>query len=459
VPTTPYSRRILFGILLPIVFAAAVAAILQTGAAADLSAGMHFALPLLAGVIAALPVYRWIRAPIRQLGEEARGLLQAEISSSNDEIASLRRSLTELSQRADRQVEALEAEREHLLAIVSSMSEGVLVVDREGRAVIVNPRWSELFGLPANMEGATPIELTRQTRLEQLVKRTLETGVGDQEEIDLDLPRARTIIVTSSALSDRSGAVMVARDITEFLRLAEIRRDFVANVSHELKTPLSAIRGLAETLKDGALSDPDAGEQFVDRILQQCKRLGAILSDLLTLSRLEHPDAPSRLVPIDVPKVAREAAEILAATAKKRGIALSVHLQEIRPLSGNHDAIERLVLNLLENAIKYNRKGGSVDLRVGQNGDEIVLEVADTGIGIPSESVDRLFERFYRVDKGRSRQEGGTGLGLAIVKHATNLHDGRIEVESQLGRGTTFRVFLPSAPAPHLEKKSLEPAP
>lgn len=344
---------------------------------------------------------------------------------------------------AQEQTETLDRDNQRLHSIISSIPEAVLVVDQAGKATVVNPQWEDLFGIPESMGGTPSIAPEQQAHVAQLVRRTLDTGTSGKEELNVIHPEPKTIIAASSTLDDGSGAVIVARDISEFLRLAEIRRDFVANVSHELKTPLSAIRGLAETLQDGALDDSEVAQPFVGRILSQCGRLEALLADLLTLSRLEHPLAGIELRSIDLATVLREAVEMLGARAKNRSIDIGLEIPPVCVINGDPDALDRLVLNLLENAIKYNQAGGRVDARLAQRGNEVVLEVTDTGIGIPANSIDRLFERFYRVDKGRSRAEGGTGLGLAIVKHAAILHGGRIEVESQLGQGSTFRVHLP----------------
>jgi two-component system phosphate regulon sensor histidine kinase PhoR len=229
-------------------------------------------------------------------------------------------------------------------------------------------------------------------------------------------------------------------------RLADMRRDFVANVSHELKTPLAAIRGYAETLRDGALDEPPTARRFTERILQHCRRLQALLDDLLTLSRLESVagiENSATSEPVDLNAVVQRAVDLLAATARERQVTVEVEEETLPELRGDADSIERMVLNLLDNAIKYNLPDGEVLLRLAQADQHAVLEVSDTGIGIPQESLARIFERFYRVDKGRSRDEGGTGLGLAIVKHVVQAHGGQVDVESRVGKGTTFRVRLP----------------
>jgi two-component system phosphate regulon sensor histidine kinase PhoR len=267
-------------------------------------------------------------------------------------------------------------------------------------------------------------------------------------------PGRRTIALASTPLSsstaddDVVGVVVVARDTTAASRLDEMRRDFVANVSHELKTPLSAIRAYAETLRDGALEDKPAAERFVDRMIEQSRRLQALLDDLLTLSRLENLEERPQPEPVDLMPILRRAVEVVEEPARARDV--EVLLQEAvappPPVWGDRESLERLATNLLDNAVKYNREGGRVAVTVEVGPPELVLEVADTGIGIPEESVPRLFERFYRVDKGRARDEGGTGLGLAIVKHVAQSGGGRVEVESELGVGTVFRVHLPLAP-------------
>jgi two-component system phosphate regulon sensor histidine kinase PhoR len=225
-----------------------------------------------------------------------------------------------------------------------------------------------------------------------------------------------------------------------------MRRDFVANVSHELKTPLSAIRGYAETLREGALDDPPASRRFVERILAQCARLQALLDDLLTLSRLESVEQTPSCEPVDLDALARRAVELVAPLAQQREVTLESSGAG-GSLLGDPDALERMLLNLLENAIKYNRAGGKVDLSLSANDGAAEITVEDTGIGISPETLPRIFERFYRVDKGRSRDQGGTGLGLAIVKHVAQTHGGKVDVESELGKGTRFRVTLPRRPA------------
>jgi two-component system phosphate regulon sensor histidine kinase PhoR len=324
------------------------------------------------------------------------------------------------------------------------MSEGVLVVDRDGRAQMINPAFYRLFDLAGDFTGRPALEIIRHPGFARLIEDTLRQRQPQSAQIVLTSPERRTLLLASAVLSGgERGAVVAARDTTELTRVADMRRDFVANVSHELKTPLAAIRGYAETLRDGALDEPPTAKRFTDRILSQCRRLQELLDDLLILSRLEGVDAALEREPVSLDAVARHAVELLGPTAREKGVAIELKEEPVPQIQGDSGGLERLLLNLLDNAIKYNRPDGRITVRVGRCGGDALLEVSDTGIGIPPESIPRIFERFYRVDKGRAREEGGTGLGLAIVKHIAQAHGGQVDVESRIGRGSTFRVRLP----------------
>ncbi len=357
----------------------------------------------------------------------------------------LSRALNRLAETAETQFAAVRSERDHLQSILASMSEGVLVVGPDGRVSSANPAFRRLFDLAGEVAGRPLLELSRQPELGRVVADTLRQGGPQSGQIEQQVPERRTLLLASAALSGgERGAVVVARDTTELTRVADMRRDFVANVSHELKTPLAAIRGYAETLRDGALQEQETALRFTERLLWQCRRLQALLDDLLTLSRLEGAgQAVAEREPVDLSALAQRAVETLAAAAREKRVRLAIDEQPLPRIPGDADGLERLLVNLLDNAIKYNRPGGEVLLRLAPAGGEVVIAVSDTGIGIPPEALGRIFERFYRVDKGRAREEGGTGLGLAIVKHLAQSHGGHVEVESRMGRGTTFRVFLP----------------
>jgi two-component system phosphate regulon sensor histidine kinase PhoR len=419
---------------------------------ARLAAAMGLA--MLAAGIAILFTSLWLDRrlfePVSRLIGGAQDLARGRISRvavpDEEELAALALALNRLAATSEQRLEAISRERDNLQEILASMSEGVLVVDRDGRAQMINPAFYQLFDLVGDFSGRPVLEIIRHPGFARLIEDTLRKRHPQSSQIVLPSPERRTLLLASAVLSGgERGAVVAARDTTELTRVADMRRDFVANVSHELKTPLAAIRGYAETLRDGALDEPPTARRFTDRILSQCRRLQELLDDLLILSRLEGMDVALDREPVDLEAVARRAVELLAPTAREKRVEIEIREEEVPAVQGDAGNLERLLLNLLDNAIKYNRPDGKITVRLGRYGGEALLEVSDTGIGIPAESIPRIFERFYRVDKGRAREEGGTGLGLAIVKHIAQAHGGQVDVESRMGRGSTFRVRLPLA--------------
>jgi two-component system phosphate regulon sensor histidine kinase PhoR len=371
-----------------------------------------------------------------------------EVPDAGD-LATLGRALERIARTNERQVAAIAAERDHLRATVASMREGVLVVGRDAVPELVNPAFRALFGIVADAEPRDVLDLAREPRLGDLVAGVLRSGQPAGLEIERHEPSPRTVALHASPLASpdpgRAGAVLLARDLSERERLHQIRRDFVANVSHELKTPLAAIRGYAETLVDGAVEEPETARRFSARILDQCRRLGELLDDLLTLSRLESTEPFRATAPVELAELAAEAVDLVAERAAARRVAVTLAAAEPLTVDGDAEGLLRLLSNLLDNAVKYNREGGAVEVRLTRDDGLARLEVRDEGIGIPPAHLPRIFERFYRVDRGRTREEGGTGLGLAIVKHVAQAHGGRVEVTSEPGRGSTFRVLLPLA--------------
>ncbi|HEY4564337.1 MAG TPA: ATP-binding protein [Thermoanaerobaculia bacterium] len=412
-------------------------------------------LAILAAGIAILFTSLWLDRrlfePVSRLISGAQDLARGRVSRvavpDEEELAALALALNRLAATSEQQLDAMSRERDNLQEILASMSEGVLVVDRDGRAQMINPAFYQLFDLVGDFTGRPALEIIRHPGFARLIEDTLRRRQPQSSQIVLPSAERRTLLLTSAVLSGgERGAVVAARDTTELTRVADMRRDFVANVSHELKTPLAAIRGYAETLRDGALDEPPTARRFTDRILSQCRRLQELLDDLLILSRLEGLDAALDREPVDLEAVARRAVELLTPSAREKRVEIELQEEEEVPaVQGDAVNLERLLLNLLDNAIKYNRPDGKITVRVGRYGSDALLEVSDTGIGIPAESIPRIFERFYRVDKGRAREEGGTGLGLAIVKHIAQAHGGQVDVESRMGRGSTFRVRLPLA--------------
>jgi two-component system phosphate regulon sensor histidine kinase PhoR len=393
---------------------------------------------------------RQLFRPLQDLVEGANRLARGDYSGHLEQpdaeaLASLSGALSRLSDRVQEQVETVQAERNHLQEILSSMADGVLVTDTSGQVSFVNSSFRGLFGLDRDAEvgDKTPLELTRRPEIVSLIDAAAQDRTASTGE-RLSLEDGRVLSVAATPVS-AGGVLLTAHDITERVHLDEMRRDFVANVSHEIKTPLTAIRGYAETLKEGALDEPEVAAKFTGRILAQCGRLEELLSDLLPLARMEAAEQSElETKPVDLAELIERSVELVRPVAEAREISIAFERPaEFRVFQADRDAIEQLVSNLLNNAVKYNRDGGEVTVTLDEVDDQVHLVVADSGIGIPSDSIQRVFERFYRVDKGRARAEGGTGLGLALVKHAAMLHGGQVDLDSRLGIGSTFTVSLP----------------
>jgi two-component system phosphate regulon sensor histidine kinase PhoR len=295
--------------------------------------------------------------------------------------------------------------------------------------------------------------------MDDLLKKAIHQEGGAGAEITLVHPRRRILAGTAVAMRDAQGivqgTVLALRDITQLKRLEEMRMEFVLNVSHELRTPLTAIRGYAETLLDSGFADRENSQKFLEIIHRHSERLGRLLNDLLELSNIELEKTPLHLRPVPIPELARQTMTLLTSQAEKKRIQLSTAIpEELPPVLGDRDRLVQILVNLVDNAIKYTPEGGivTVTARVApaeaQGGRGAVeLVVTDTGIGIPQKDLPRLTERFYRVDKARSRELGGTGLGLAIVKHLVAAHGGTLSIESKVGEGTQVRVALPAGPS------------
>ncbi|MCS7305869.1 MAG: ATP-binding protein [Thermoguttaceae bacterium] len=359
--------------------------------------------------------------------------------------------------------QSLLAQQSELQAILASMTEGVVAVDCQRRILCLNPSAAELLGLePSDPVGRPLEEISRYPELNRVVGQVLsgkETLLG---EIRLPGPPAREVQLQATVLRQPDqqplGALVVLRDLTRLRQLENLRREFVANVSHELKTPLTSIHGFVETLLDGALQDPVQAERFLKIIAEQTQRLQNLVEDLLSLSRIEQ-EAETQQIRLDqgpIREVLESAIDLCRHKAEEKQISIHLDCPEDLQASRNPALLEQAVVNLLDNAIKYSAQGQPIHLQAFQQGHEVVICVRDHGCGIPPEHLDRIFERFYRVDKARSRKLGGTGLGLAIVKHIALAHGGRVAVQSQVGQGSSFFIYLPcSRPtAPHTTEKS-----
>ncbi|MBI4343142.1 MAG: PAS domain-containing protein [Candidatus Omnitrophica bacterium] len=360
--------------------------------------------------------------------------------------------LTARAEELERRIRELDIQRNQAEAILQSLVEGVVAVDRSGRILWLNESSQRLVGAaPDQIIGRRLTEFIRHQELEELISEAIAQRRPANRELRLFSPEERVIrfqAVPCEGPPEDAALVLVAQDVTEMRRLEGLRREFVANVSHELKTPLTSIAGLVETLLTGALEDPANNRRFVMLIEEETTRLSRLIEDLLQLSQIESRAVPLKLQPVALTPLIQQLWERLERQASQRGITLTWEMPAATPrVLGDPERLRQVFLNLLDNAIKFNRDGGRVTVRGRVAGAALQVEVEDTGSGIPEPDLARIFERFYRVDKTRSRELGGTGLGLAIVKHLVELHQGRIEVRSRLGQGSVFTLTLPLAPA------------
>jgi two-component system phosphate regulon sensor histidine kinase PhoR len=326
------------------------------------------------------------------------------------------------------------------------MVEGVLVLDRDNKILLLNAAAERMFQLKSPTAIGRPlIEVFRHHPLHQLVQRMRESEADQSDEMVVFMPEERALTVQASiARTGGVAAVLVFHDVTKLKRLERVRKDFVANVSHELRTPLTSIKGYVEALIDGAKDDPQKCAEFLGIIEKHTDQVNALLSDLLQLSTIESGQYQWRRGSVSVSDLIGKAVHLLRPLAEKKGQAISVAVAEgIGPVTGDVNKLAEVLINLIDNAIKYTPKGGRITVEAGQKGSAVEIAVSDTGIGIPSKEIPRIFERFYRVDRARSREMGGTGLGLSIVKHIVEAHGGSVTVESLIGKGSRFVVTLP----------------
>ena len=411
---------------------------------------------LLAAVIG-LYVSRRISRQMREIKEGAERLAGGDFTHKlfvprTEEFAAVAESLNHMAEELDDKIGTLTRERNEREAVLSSMVEGVLAVDADERIIALNAAAAGLIDVqPAAAEGRTIQEVLRNPDLQRVVAQTLSGHEPVEADIVMRVGSEDRYLQANGTLlragDDESpvGAVVVLNDVTRLKRLEAVRRDFVANVSHELKTPVTSIKGFAETLEDGALDDPVAARRFVRIISGQADRLNSIIGDLLALSTLEQRENEPRLTleEADVCDVLHVAVEVCEPKAQAKGITIGVSCASGVLAAVNPPLLEQAVVNLVDNAVKYSSDGSAVEVALVEAADEIVISVSDRGPGVPREHLPRLFERFYRVDKARSRDLGGTGLGLAIVKHIARAHGGRVSVDSRVGDGSTFRIHLP----------------
>jgi two-component system phosphate regulon sensor histidine kinase PhoR len=368
------------------------------------------------------------------------GLAPTDLPEDEKGLEELSNAVRILAQTERERTSGLEAERARLAAVLDQMTDGVLIADVQGRIQLANPAAEELFESP-NAVGHTVAEVIRHYKLVQAWQRSVEAGEAQEESVELPTRRQFLQLVV---IPDRStgSSLLLVQNLTRVRRLETVRRDFISNVSHELRTPLASLKALTETLRDGALEDPDAARRFLGRIETEVDALTQMAQELLELTRIESGQVPPDLKAVVPSKLLDSAADRMRAQTERAGLILRVEIPiEIPEVHADEPRLEQVLVNLIHNAVKFTPPGGEVVLSAQNEAGFVRFSVKDTGAGIPADDLERIFERFYKADRARS--SGGTGLGLSIARHIVEAHGGRIWVESVEGRGSTFHFTVP----------------
>jgi two-component system phosphate regulon sensor histidine kinase PhoR len=409
-------------------------------------------LGLLAAILMSSLAAHWMSKTVRSLTAVARRMAEGDLSArtrlvGSDEVAELGRALDQLASGLMSALSELRSERDLLSRVLHGMQEGVLLLDRSGRVALANVALRDMLLLGNDVVGKSPLELVRNAELKRILDEAQKGQEAISDELELGDLKPRRLLVHAAALPGEPGGLLaVFVDVTDLRRLETMRRDFVANVSHELRTPIATVRSAAETLRRALDTQPDAAPDFVEIIERQAERLQSLVEDLLDLARIESRQLKLNVEPIALGPMAQHMISLFRDRAQARQIRLETELATDMPLiSADRRALEQVLTNLLDNAVKYATEGARVVLRAVPEHGCVRISVQDSGPGIEAKHLPRIFERFYRVDAGRSREIGGTGLGLSIVKHLVEAMDGHLGVESAPGQGTKFDFALPAA--------------
>lgn len=407
---------------------------------------------VLSGLVS-MSLAKGITRPIEEIMKAARKLSKKDYSSrvkvrTKGEIGQLSSAINVLASSLQRQMEEIQENQQQLTSILSNMVSGVMLVNYSGKIQLVNPAMEKFLEQQQdNLIGRCYEESGENFGLSERIERCMKEGEHIHEELHVYHPKERILDAHLAPYigeqKEMKGVIIVLHDITDIRRLEKMRSEFVANVSHELKTPITSVKGFAETLLDGAMYDEELCRSFLKIIYDESDRLHRLISDILHLSKIEHHVLPLQLETINVTNLIDETVETLQEEITKKEITISLPEPKDVYIEGEKDRIRQIILNLISNGILYTPKGGKIEVTLLEKEKEMDLIVHDTGIGIPKKDIPRIFERFYRVDKARSRHSGGTGLGLAIVKHLVESHKGKINVDSIEGEGTTFTITLP----------------
>jgi two-component system phosphate regulon sensor histidine kinase PhoR len=401
-------------------------------------------------------VARRVTRPVVEMQAIARRMSEGDFAAhapvrSPDEIGALGRALNVMGGRLRDKIRDLEQEQAKATAILDGMVEGVIAVDGHNQVVLMNERARAMFALGASPVAGRPfLEVIRNVDLHEVLRQSRLGDAVARRELHLSTPLERRLQVNAVRLAlggNEVGVVMVLHDVTELRRLEQVRTEFIANVSHEVRTPLTAIQGYLETLLAGALEEPEHARRFLEIVARHTERLGRLLNDLTDLSNIELGKVALRLEPTSLSETVDSVLAIIGPKAESGEVALTSDVPRDLPLvRADRDRLAQILINLVDNGVKYTPPGGRVTVRARPQGAAMVaVSVADSGVGIPRLDLPRVTERFYRVDKARSRELGGTGLGLAIVKHLVLAHGGELTIESELGQGTEVSFTLPEA--------------
>lgn len=415
---------------------------------------------LLSGLIC-YRIARGITRPIERITRVARQMANQQYAArvpeaGNDEVGELARTINRMAENLQIQMQHIRENEYRLQGVLENMVSGVMMVDQRGTITLVNRSAEDILGYSSHeLLNKSYLDAGFQLEFTALLADAIETHTRVREELMLHFPQEQILEVHVSPIvqgdGQRKGVLVVLHDITAVRRLERIRSEFVANVSHELKTPVAAVKGFAETLMAGALEDKEMVRSFLQIIYDESDRLNRLIGDILELSKIESKRIPLQFSPVDVESIVENSIQMMKAEAEKKHITLESCVENELYIEADEDRLRQILINLLSNGISYTPEGGRVSIGVefvpslddNPDNERMRIRISDTGIGIPEKDLPRIFERFYRVDKARSRSSGGTGLGLSIVKHLTELHHGTISVESEAGKGTTFNIELP----------------
>jgi two-component system phosphate regulon sensor histidine kinase PhoR len=410
-------------------------------------------------------LFKRVISPLNEIAEAAeemaRGNLNRELKIySQDEIGNLARSINGMAEKLKGTIAEISRERNRAKAILDSIADGVVAVDKTGRVILINPVVEELLQTrQQDVQGKKIIEVIPNRELENIFSLARESKRSVTREIRLMLPEPGIFKVQATPLEgagqEEGGVVAILRDITERKKLEQMRTDFVANVSHELRTPLTSIHGFLETLLDGAMDDKETTKYFLELMSVETRRLTKLTNDLMDLSKIEELKT-IQWQEVSVPEVIERVITIFRTLAEEKNLIMFDDIKgDLPPVKSDPDLLAQVLMNLVDNAIKFTPREGQVTVRAIRWGKHVKIDVVDTGPGIPKESLPRIFERFYRVDKSRARDLGGMGLGLAIVKHVVKAINGQITVDSREGQGSVFSLYIPVC---NFEKRFLDNA-